>query len=67
MHCEIIDHHFNKFFTEIQLKKENWKSDFWMPKFGCPNLDNGLQVECCDASNFTVCKFKQLLESQSLL
>ena len=23
MHCEIIDHYFNTFFVEIQLKKEN--------------------------------------------
>ena len=28
----IIDRHFNKFFVEIQLKKENLKNVFWAPK-----------------------------------
>ena len=27
MHCEITDHHFNKFFVEMQLKKQNVKRD----------------------------------------
>ena len=25
MHCEIIDHYFNVFFIEVQLKEENLK------------------------------------------
>ena len=32
MHCEIIDCYFNIFFVEIQLKKKNLKSVFWVPK-----------------------------------
>ena len=32
MDYEIIDHYFNIFFEEIQLKKENLKNDFWAPK-----------------------------------
>ena len=32
MDYEIIDHYFNIFFEEIQLKKENLKNDFWATK-----------------------------------
>ena len=32
MDYEIIDHYFNIFFEEIQLKRENLKNDFWAPK-----------------------------------
>ena len=32
MHCEIIDHYFNKFSVAIQLKKEKITSVFWVPK-----------------------------------
>ena len=42
MYCEIIDCYFNVFFVEIQLKKENLKSAFWLPEFGCPNHYTGL-------------------------
>ena len=48
MHYEITDRYFNFFFVEIQLKKENLKSDFWAPEFGHPNqytgLSNGLNT-----------------------
>ena len=53
MHCEIIDCHFNIFFVEIQLKKENLKSVFWGAEFGHPNrytdLPNSLDTKltCC--------------------
>ena len=43
MHCEIIDRYFNGFFVQIQLKKENFKSFFWVPEFGHPNRYTGLQ------------------------
>ena len=36
MHCEIIATS-TYFFVEIQLKKENLKSVFLAPEFGCPN------------------------------
>ena len=37
MHCEIIDHYFNIFFVEMQLKKDTFKTVFWAQEFGCPN------------------------------
>ena len=36
MHYEITDH-FNIFLVEIKMKKENLKSVFWAPEFGCPD------------------------------
>ena len=42
MHCKIFYHYFNVLFVEIQLKKENLKSVFWVPEFGCPNWYTGL-------------------------
>ena len=48
MHSEIDDRCFSVFFVEIQLKKENLKSVFWVPEFRCPNqytcLPNGLDL-----------------------
>ena len=47
MHYEITDH-FNIFLVEIKMKKENLKSVFWAPEFGCPDqytaLQNGLNM-----------------------
>ena len=37
MHSKIIGRYFNVFFFQIQLKKGNLKSDFWVPEFGHPN------------------------------
>ena len=37
MHCEIIDHYFNIFFVEMQLKKDTFKTAFWAQEFGSPN------------------------------
>ena len=48
MHSEIDDRCFSVFFVEIQLKKENLKSVFWVPEFRCPHqctcLPNGLDL-----------------------
>ena len=48
MHCRIFDRHFNVFFAEIQLKKENLERVFSAPEFGRPNryagLPNGLNT-----------------------
>ena len=35
---EIIDRYIIAFFDEIQVKKENLKTDFWVLEFWCPNL-----------------------------
>ena len=37
MHCEITDCYFNKFFVELQIKRDNLKSVFWVPEFGHQN------------------------------
>ena len=42
MCCEIIDCYLNVFYVEIQLKKENLGSVFWVPEFGHPNWYTGL-------------------------
>ena len=42
MHCQIIDRYFNIFFVEIQLTKQNLKSDNWASEFGRPNRYTGL-------------------------
>ena len=42
IHCEIIDCYISIFFIEIQLKKENLRSVFWVLEFGCPNQYTGL-------------------------
>ena len=43
MHCEITDYYFNKFFVELQIKKDNLKSVFWVPEFGHQNPYTGPQ------------------------
>ena len=58
MHCE-IDCHFNVFFGEIQLKKENFKSVVWVSEFGHSNrytgLPNGLNTSLNNCYlNFTL-------------
>ena len=42
MHCEIIACYINIYFVEIQLKKENLKSVFWVPRpvYSLPNSLN---------------------------
>ena len=42
MHCQITDRYFNVFFVEIQLTKQNLKSDIWVSEFGQPNWYTGL-------------------------
>ena len=53
MPCEIIDHYFNIFFVEIQLKKEYLKKT---PELGCPNCytgpSNGLNTSVVHIINF---------------
>ena len=48
MFYEIIDDYINIFFDDIQLKKENLKSDFWVPEFRHPSrytsLSNSLDT-----------------------
>ena len=43
MYCEVTDRHFNVFFVEIELKKENLKSVFWAPESWRQNRYTGLQ------------------------
>ena len=56
MHCQIIDHYFNMFFVEIQLTKQNLKSDIWVSEFGRPNqytgLPNGLYMPLEEDNRF---------------
>ena len=42
MHCEIIIATSTYCFFEIKLKKENLKSVFWAPEFGCLSWYTGL-------------------------
>ena len=63
MHCQIIDRYFNLFFVEIQLAKQNLKSDTWGQEFGCPNrytgLPNGIRP-CMYNKSFDYCRTNKL-------
>ena len=60
MHCKIIDRHFNVFFVEMQLKKENFKCFLCVRVYRYNGLPNGLLTysksimetpEQCDQGN----------------
>ena len=65
MHGQIIDCYFNVFFVEIQLTKQNLKSDIWASEFGHPNrytgLPNSLYPSLLSASIFEETKLETKL------
>ena len=54
-HFEIIDCYFNIFFAEIKLTKENLKSVFWAPEFGCPKKYIGLPNSLNTSLSYIIC------------
>ena len=55
---EFIDRYIIAFFDEIQVKKENLKTDFWVLEFWCPNLQTNLPNDL-DTSLALLIKFLQ--------